>query len=225
MNQYFDVRQGNDRRKRLIQQLMSQAQNQGAGSMGAVPTVGSGMLNRFRGHQARPGVTNLRGHAGISAALRDALGYGGYGEPGAGDYSAAPGLGVAETHIPQQAQHGPFATPPVPQIAPPQPGPSSNEPPITGGNPHGTLDPTPVGNPNTGGPPVNPASAPMGVAGAPGSSGGYAVSPLWGITGQSSLIQLGDGSLWDPMTQQLYHPPSDALSGSSSGGHSTRQAM
>jgi hypothetical protein len=110
---FLDVRQGNQRRQKLVQQIMNQytarqQSNQGqnpnqlggvrsGGSMGG-GGMGGGMLNRFAKRNAGPNVTNPM-QMGISKALQNALGPGGHGIPGA--YESSHNFGEAVDGPPQ----------------------------------------------------------------------------------------------------------------------------
>jgi hypothetical protein len=121
----LDVREGNERRKRLLQQLLAQAQQQGlaGGAPSAAPAFGNLFRraplgasriarNRSDARSARPGITLA---TQINPALAARLGAAGMHRGNAHDHSEGPGLPVTPPAPPKS--HSPIGgglLPPAP---------------------------------------------------------------------------------------------------------------
>jgi hypothetical protein len=172
----IDPRYANDRRKRLAARLMQQGAALGHPALG--------MAKVFHGAigAGRAPFANLTFDSFLPPGLANKLGPGGYGRPGAGQFSPGPGIAAV-------------VQPPVPVIPPPAPNPS----PIGGG--HGTVPaPAPSGDFGGGHGSTTPPPPPAG--------GGDIINPPSGgdvnNVSSSNLIPLGGGVYFDPTTGQVF---------------------
>lgn len=171
-NQFMDVRQGNQRRQKLVQQIMGKyAQNraqQQPGQQGALggirggPTMtGTGMLNSFAKKNNGPNLTNPMSMS-ITKALAAALGPGGAGIPGAGEYSSGWGMGAGyQTDRGGMMPNPNYRPPGIPGFGQQDPGAPAPLDPMqqASGIPSGTfVPPSGTGSPFTGGAPGGMAS-------------------------------------------------------------------